>query len=1002
MSDTNAPAIASDHHAHSPPPPPTDTQGPSTVPNPPTTPARTDTGFPQHRPHPFHSTPLKPSPNPWLVDPDTGKARRIGLVDDTGMGTRFHQLGLNTFNDIIPGELPTAEDRNKFEKPNISDKRMLESDIGVELTKTIKSILDAAGADHGLEVLHTPYHKARGDHGKPEDTVNDVGIYPTTEFAQRVTHLSKRDISRSTWTKSHLQEGSFGRRSWHWLAILGEVKSFRNPMCAFTMIPRSLQPPQAEAAPSEASNVDPLVSASPSQVAPSSVDLEDEAYVAPANAESTSAPSPEVEVGEPYINNTPNGELGLGQVAEYMLNLLTHQHRCFAYGFYVKWKFARLLYFDRTGALISEPFDWTEKTSLLHDFVWKVAHMTPEQLGYDPTAQPASELEIDLLRSKMGEELKALPDEVQQYVRNAFLCKATQPVGTTTTDAGDSGKAKSDKPAKAKPEVPLDEIPVYKLTVTSSDPSPDEAFPESPGSPPPTTSAPSGADATGERTFLVGRPHFAAESLIGRCTRGYIAFDLQDKIFCFLKDSWRPLVSGRSRPEHLVYERLRNRNVGRIASLVCGGDVGGHWAQVTRIQEDMPQEKKPVPRVHYRIVIEEIGVPLTEFRNFAELAAIFGHALRAHMAAYTDAGILHRDISVGNILIDPVSRSGILIDWDLSRLVSELGDGPMEPDRTGTWQFRSALSLYYPRKPYRLSDDVESFIHAFRYMVLRFHPTGLRGLLSHVQTYFEHSTKAGAFRLGGQYKMDHFDKDRPSFKVINNPKLQKILDEIARRCHHEFYNLVDMDLMELKYAIQTGFAEQVIDEEEPPSPSTPSDASDDEFLDRFSHLTTPTSFPQSRVLKVDACDIKEGFLSTQYHLLNLFRGFRSKLEDKHQDQFRARAHEEPPRFYPSMTARGVSNMSRSQTQDSSGHPASIAAPSTAATSPPSSPPVLDFGFASASTNDPSPAPSTSARTLRKRKDVPVVEGVAAHNENGNGEGPSSAKPKPKRLRKARS
>ena len=52
------------------------------------------------------------------------------------------------------------------------------------------------------------------------------------------------------------------------------------------------------------------------------------------------------------------------------------------------------------------------------------------------------------------------------------------------------------------------------------------------------------------------------------------------------------------------------------------------------------------------------------------------------MAAYEEAGILHRDISVGNILIDPKTRCGFLIDWDLSRLVSELGHGPMEPDRT--------------------------------------------------------------------------------------------------------------------------------------------------------------------------------------------------------------------------------------------------------------------------------------------------------------------------------
>ncbi|KAI1786029.1 hypothetical protein LXA43DRAFT_840492, partial [Ganoderma leucocontextum] len=119
---------------------------------------------------------------------------------------------------------------------------------------------------------------------------------------------------------------------------------------------------------------------------------------------------------------------------------------------------------------------------------------------------------------------------------------------------------------------------------------------------------------------------------------------------------------------------------------------------------------------HYRIVIKEICLPLTEFRSFSELAGIFRDALCAHLGAWEGAKILHRDMSVGNILIDPTTRRGMLIDWEMSRLASELEDSP------GTWRFRSALSVYYPRKPYRLSDDIKSFIHAFQYMVLSFHP----------------------------------------------------------------------------------------------------------------------------------------------------------------------------------------------------------------------------------------------------------------------------------------
>ena len=46
------------------------------------------------------------------------------------------------------------------------------------------------------------------------------------------------------------------------------------------------------------------------------------------------------------------------------------------------------------------------------------------------------------------------------------------------------------------------------------------------------------------------------------------------------------------------------------------------------------------------------------------------------------ANILHRDISVGNIMIHPHTREGFLIDWDLARFVWELGKGAVEPDRS--------------------------------------------------------------------------------------------------------------------------------------------------------------------------------------------------------------------------------------------------------------------------------------------------------------------------------
>jgi serine/threonine protein kinase len=49
----------------------------------------------------------------------------------------------------------------------------------------------------------------------------------------------------------------------------------------------------------------------------------------------------------------------------------------------------------------------------------------------------------------------------------------------------------------------------------------------------------------------------------------------------------------------------------------------------------------------------------------------------AHWVAYNRAKILHRDISVGNILISADGERGLLIDWELCKRVSTI---PPEPD----------------------------------------------------------------------------------------------------------------------------------------------------------------------------------------------------------------------------------------------------------------------------------------------------------------------------------
>ncbi|OSC96945.1 hypothetical protein PYCCODRAFT_1462170 [Trametes coccinea BRFM310] len=88
-------------------------------------------------------------------------------------------------------------------------------------------------------------------------------------------------------------------------------------------------------------------------------------------------------------------------------------------------------------------------------------------------------------------------------------------------------------------------------------------------------------------------------------------------------------------------------------------------------------EFKHLERSHMRIVIDEVGRPLTEFKSTRELVTALRDAVKGHQQAWIRAGILHRDVSVGNILIidepseDVPNLCGFLHDFDYSSMTSQ-------------------------------------------------------------------------------------------------------------------------------------------------------------------------------------------------------------------------------------------------------------------------------------------------------------------------------------------
>jgi serine/threonine protein kinase len=181
----------------------------------------------------------------------------------------------------------------------------------------------------------------------------------------------------------------------------------------------------------------------------------------------------------------------------------------------------------------------------------------------------------------------------------------------------------------------------------------------------------------------------------------------------YLKDFWR-VDHPEIQKEGDVYRELHESEVRNIATMGRSGDVrltitDGQVRASVGVQRTMTQDYinhpwcpgRPVvePYVHYRLVLETVGMPLNRFRSTRQLCEVIRDAVVgkggfprmsfdkqtlpiAHTDAYNKTRILHRDVSAGNILITE-KGTGILIDWDLSKEVKEDADAkPRRHSRT--------------------------------------------------------------------------------------------------------------------------------------------------------------------------------------------------------------------------------------------------------------------------------------------------------------------------------
>ncbi|GJE93741.1 hypothetical protein PsYK624_099020 [Phanerochaete sordida] len=420
---------------------------------------------------------------------------------------------------------------------------------------------------------------------------------------------------------------------------------------------------------------------------------------------------------KPFLCTGPQGRSARWNFYRNLQRLMSRQHRTHCYAFVVAGNVVRAVRLDRVGCLISEPIDLDDGGDgwrVLESIVYRLAAST--EWGFDETATLASRQDTEKVHA-----YKPANAYLQKY-RTFMIDNQRQ-------------------------------WPIYKVTC-------------------PVVTMDGSTTRSKTKSFLIGRPIFCNPELMGRCTRGYLAFDLAERRLVFLKDAWHNV--SKVHPELHVYRRLHERGVPYIATPIAGGDIDRQRTLSQTFTSKTSEDAYYMEHVHLRMVFKEVGIPLESYRDSVELLRVMMHAFIGHWQAWDKAKIMHADVSLPNIMIDVETGEGFMNDWDLALSADDFPTWePQQYDLGGTPVYRSALALGYPRKPREIADDIESFVQIAIALGMRYHwhdksvskhPTSEEErLAANAQntrlaelemTWFFHTWTTGEWTEGGSQKME--------------------------------------------------------------------------------------------------------------------------------------------------------------------------------------------------------------------------------------------------------
>lgn len=210
-----------------------------------------------------------------------------------------------------------------------------------------------------------------------------------------------------------------------------------------------------------------------------------------------------------------------GQHVGYATEICARQHRQCCYSISLSGTVARLIRWDRAGAIVTTPFDLLRSPSILCEFLWCFGLIGDADRGYDAT-------------------IKAVTDDEQASFAKAIRGHITHQLAHTTEAEREAAFNAHHEPGA---------VSAVELPDPARRP-------------------------LGILRLLISRPMCFPKSPAGRGTRGYWAVDTQSHNVYFLKDTWRygPQMSGYENEGALI-KKLLSQMVPNVPRVVCHADV---------------------------------------------------------------------------------------------------------------------------------------------------------------------------------------------------------------------------------------------------------------------------------------------------------------------------------------------------------------------------------------------------------------------------------------------